>query len=86
MLWVPATIRWQAVSSASWPVTTTFPASPCSESAWMAPPARPSFAATTASTRLFWRVRAFSRIFSASTGCQSAAYWSVTISISWRST
>ena len=45
----------------------------------MAPPAVPSFDATTASTWLFTRVSAFSMILRASIGCQSRAHWSETI-------
>ncbi len=49
---VPSATRFSAAWSPSWPETGTEPAMPCAASAATAPPAVPSFDATTASTLL----------------------------------
>ena len=67
---VPSATRFSAAWSPSWPETGTGPAMPCAARAAMAPPAVPSFDATTASTLLRLAVRNCSMLRCALAGSQ----------------
>ena len=81
-VWRPLAIRLSAAPSASWPETGTTPAMPCASSAAMAPPAVPSFWATTASTLLSLSVRICSMLRWATEGSQLSVYCSPTLTMS----
>src|SRR5258708_25396569 len=77
MVWVPETIRWIAASSASWPVIGGSGLTPAAFMAAMAPPAVPSFAASTPSTLLFSAVKAWVISFWALSGLHIGVSYSL---------